>query len=182
MTEPADLPAVGPASFRAAMARWATGVCVVTARSGEEDAGLTVNALLSVSLEPPSLLVSLQRDVDTLPVLRRSGAFAVNVLAAAQRPLSDRFAQPVPSRQKFEGLAVHRGSTGAPLLDGSLASLDCRLVSATELFDHVLVVGRVERIEEGPDASPLLFFRAAYAEDDGTGRLRLGRRAGEPRR
>jgi 3-hydroxy-9,10-secoandrosta-1,3,5(10)-triene-9,17-dione monooxygenase reductase component len=181
MTGPAAGPS-DPASFRSAMARWATGVSVVTAHAGEEDAGLTVNALLSVSLEPPSLLVSLQRDVDTLPVLRRSGAFAVNFLGASQRSLSERFARAVPSREKFEGLPVRRGLSGAPLLEGGLASLECRVVSATELFDHVLVVGRVERIEEGPDASPLLFFRGAYAEDDGAGRLRLGRRSGEPRR
>jgi flavin reductase (DIM6/NTAB) family NADH-FMN oxidoreductase RutF len=182
MSGPAGPPAPEPGHFRSAMGRWATGVSVVTAHADGADAGLTVNALLSVSLEPPSLLVSLQRDVDTLPVLRRSGTFAVGILAASQRALSDRFARPVPSREKFEGLRVHRGSTGAPLLDDALVTLECRLVSATEQFDHVLVVGRVERIEEGPDAGPLLFFRGAYAQDDGTGRLTLGRRSGEPSR
>lgn len=169
-------PPVAPASFRAIMARWATGVSVVTSRDRGADAGLTVNALLSVALEPPSVLVSLQRDVDTLPVLRRSGVFAVSLLAADQRSLSERFAQAVPSDAKFRGVAVHRGTTGAPLLDGALAVLECRLVSATPAFDHVLVVGEVVRAEEGADTAPLLFFRGRYAEAESANRLRLERR------
>lgn len=168
---------IAPAAFRAMMGRWATGVSVVTAHDGTEDAGLTVNALLSVSLDPPSLLVSLQANVDTLPVLRRSRAFAVSVLAAGQRSLSDRFARPVPSVEKFRGLAFHRGVTGAPLLDGALAGLECRVVSTVPTFDHVLVVGEVVRAEEGSDGLPLLFFRGGYAEPEGVDRLRLTRRS-----
>jgi len=167
---------VAPAAFRAIMGRWATGVSVVTSRDGAEDAGLTVNALLSVALEPPSVLVSLQRDVDTLPVLRRSGVFAVNLLGARQQTLSERFAKAVPSEEKFRGVAVHRGATGAPLLDGALACLECRLVSTTPTFDHVLVVGEVVRIEEGSDDAPLVFFRGGYAQAEAADRLRLGRR------
>ena len=169
---------VGPAAFRALIGRWATGVSVVTSHDGAVDAGLTVNALLSVALEPPSLLVSLQRDVDTLPVLRRSGTFAVSVLAAGQRPLSERFARPVPSEEKFRGVPFHRGSTGAPLLDGALAELECRVVSTTPAFDHVLVVGEVVRMAEGPDGAPLLFFHGSYAEAEAPDRLRLTRRTG----
>ena len=176
MSEDRPTPAIAPASFRAVMGRWATGVSVVTSRAGAEDAGLTVNALLSVALEPPSVLVSLQRDVDTLPVLRRSGVFAVNLLGAKQRSLSERFARTAPSEEKFREVALHRGSTGAPLLDGALACLECRLVSMTPAFDHVLVVGEVVRIEEGADDAPLLFFRGRYAEAEAADRLRLGRR------
>ncbi len=171
-------PAVETAAFRAVMGRWATGVSVLTSRDGSEDAGLTVNALLSVSLEPPSLLVSLQRDVDTLPVLRRSSVFAVSFLSAGQRALSERFARPVPSAEKFRGLAFHRGRTGAALLDGALAGLEARVASLTDAFDHVLVVGQVVRIEPGADGLPLLFYRAHYAEPDGEDRLRLSPPAG----
>jgi len=164
-------------AFRAAMARWATGVSVVTAHEDGRDTGLTVNALLSVSLSPPSLLVSLQRDADTLPVLHRSRAFAVSFLGADQRALSERFARAVPSEEKFRGSQFHRGATGAALLDDALAALECRLVSETPVYDHVLVVGEVVRLEEGRDRSPLLFYRGAYAEEDADGRLRPGRRA-----
>ncbi len=169
-------PPLGPA-FRAAMGRWATGVSVVTAHDGSEDAGLTVNALLSVALEPPSLLVSLQEHVDTLPVLRRSGAFAANFLSAEQQAVSERFARTIPGAEKFHGTAFHRGATGAPLLDGSLAAVECRLASATPQFDHVLVVGTVVRVETGVDRPPLLFFRGGYAEAETPERLRLRPRA-----
>ncbi len=166
---------VDPAAFRGLMARWATGVAVVTAHHAGQDAGLTVNAFLSVSLRPPSVLVSLMHDVDSLPVIAASGAFAVNVLAADQRGLSERFARTVPSAEKFLGVPVHRGSRGTPLLNGTLGALECRRVAATPQFDHVLLVGEVVGQELGRDAPPLLFFRSAYAEPDPDGRVTLPR-------
>ncbi len=126
MTGPPHPPPDGRA-FRGLMARWATGVAVVTAHDGSLDAGLTVNALLSVSLAPPSLLISLTQDADTTPIVQRSGAFAVNFLASDQRALSERFAQTLPSGEKFRGLPVHRGTTGAALLDGTLGAAECRV-------------------------------------------------------
>ena len=169
---------VAPAAFRAAVSRWATGVSVVTAAADGADAGLTVNALLSVALQPPSLLVSLQQDVDTLPVLRKAGAFAVNLLAADQQALSERFARAAPSAEKFRDLSFHRGATGAALLDGAVAVFECRVVSATPAFDHLLVVGEVVRIEEGGEAPPLVFYRSRYARAGPDGRLDL--RGGPP--
>jgi flavin reductase (DIM6/NTAB) family NADH-FMN oxidoreductase RutF len=159
------------------MGRWATGVSVVTAHDAAGDAGLTVNALLSVALEPPSLLVSLQREVDTLPVLRRSRAFGVSFLSSEQRAWSQRFALRVSSEEKFRGVPVHRGVTGAPLLDGALAAVECRVVSETPAFDHVLVVGEVLRIEEGVDRTPLLFYRGRYGEREADDSLHLPHRS-----
>jgi len=177
VTDPAPDPVGTAARFRSVMGRWATGVSVVTAHDPSGDAGLTVNALLSVALDPPSLLVSLQQGVDTLPVLRRSRSFGVSFLSAAQRELSQRFARPVPSEEKFRGVAFHRGTSGVPLLDGALAALECRVVSESPAFDHVLVVGEVLRIEEGADGAPLLFYRGLYADPEGPDRLHLARRA-----
>ena len=164
---------VDPVRFRTLMARWATGVAVVTARLGETDAGLTVNGLLSVSLRPPSLLVSLTHDADTLPVLARSRSFAASFLAAEQRSLSERFARTIPSPEKFAGVPVHRGRTGAALLDGSLGAVECRVVSTTPAFDHDLVLGEVVAVELGPDRSPLIFQHSGYAETEADGRVRL---------
>ncbi len=166
-------PAVDAETFRRFMGAWATGVSVVTARDGTRDAGLTVNAFLSVSLAPPAVLVSLQREVDTLPVLEAARSFAVSFLAADQRALSERFARSVPPAEKFHGLPVHRGTTGAALPDGSLGAAECRLASMTPLYDHVLVVGEVIRVERGRDAAPLLFYRSSYGEADPDGRLHL---------
>jgi flavin reductase (DIM6/NTAB) family NADH-FMN oxidoreductase RutF len=162
-TEPAP-PPVDRGEFRRLMARWATGVSVVTARDGPVDAGLTVNALLSVSLSPPSVLVSLTEDADTTPVIERTGLFAVNFLTADQRALSERFALPSPPAQKFEHVPLHRGPTGLALLDGTLGALECRVVSRTPAYDHVLFVGEVVHQELGRDVPPLLFFRSAYIQ------------------
>jgi len=167
---------IEPSRFRSAMARWATGVSVVTAHGPGGDAGLTVNALLSVSLAPPSLLVSLANDTDTLPLVRESGYFGVSFLSAAQRSVSERFARTVPSEEKFRGVALHRGPNGTALLDGTLAVLECRVVARTAAFDHTLVVGEVVHQEVGADALPLLFFHSGYAEAEGPDRLRVGAR------
>ena len=167
---------IDSAEFRALMAHWPTGVSVVTAQDGALDAGLTVNAFLSVSLHPPSVLVSLTQDADTTPIIERTGRFAVNFLAADQRPLSERFARPVPPAEKFVGTAVHRGVTGVALLDGTLGAVECRLTSRVASYDHILFVGEVVRVERGREAPPLLFFRSAYAEAEGSDRLHLGTR------
>ena len=155
------------------MGRWATGVGVLTAHDAGTDAGLTVNALLSVSLAPPSLLVSVSHDADTLPVIERSGHFGVSFLAADQQPVSDRFARTLSATEKFAGLPIHRGPHGTPLLDGTLGALECRVVSRTPAYDHVLIVGEVVHEETGRDGEPLLFFRSAYSESDGPDRVRL---------
>ncbi|HYA57762.1 MAG TPA: flavin reductase family protein [Thermoplasmata archaeon] len=172
MAAPAPAP-VDPNGFRALISRWATGVAVVTARDGTSDAGLTVNALTSISLHPPSVLVSLMRDVDTLPLIERSRRFAVSLLAADQRALSERFASPVPSAEKFRNLPLHRGPDDLPLPDGALGALACRVTSLTPTFDHVLVVGEVVWQEVGREAPPLLFYRSGYGEPDPEGRVRL---------
>ena len=166
--------------FRGLMGRWPTGVSVVTARDAPQDAGLTVNAFLSISLSPPSVLVSLTQDADTAPVVERTGRFAVNLLAVDQRELSERFARAVPSAEKFAGVAFHRGPSGIALLDGTLGALECRLVARTPQFDHILFVGEVVREEVGRETLPLVFFRSAYAEAEGTDRLHLTARPKPP--
>jgi flavin reductase (DIM6/NTAB) family NADH-FMN oxidoreductase RutF len=157
-------PGPGAAEFRALMSRWATGVAIVTARDDRGDAGLTVNALVSVSLAPPSLLVSLTVDADTTPVIQRSRSFVANFLAADQRALSERFATVLPPGEKFRDLPVHRGTTGAALLDGTLGAVECRVAAWIPRYDHVLIVGEVVHQEVGRDAPPLLFLRSGYAE------------------
>jgi 3-hydroxy-9,10-secoandrosta-1,3,5(10)-triene-9,17-dione monooxygenase reductase component len=162
-----------PTRFRTLMGRWPTGVSVVTAHDASGDAGLTVNALLSISLAPPSVLVSLSSDADTLPIVERSGYFGASFLAASQQSVSERFAQTLPSVEKFAGVLLHRGPHGSPLLDGALGAVECRVTSRAPTFDHVLLVGEVVHEEVGPDTPPLLFFRSGYAEADGPERLRL---------
>jgi len=167
---PTAAPAV-PDAFRRLMARWATGVAVVTSRGPGGDVGLTVNALLSVSLQPPLFLVSLTAEADTTPVIRSSGFFAASFLAADQRPVSERFARTAPPAEKFEGVPGHRGATGALLLDGATGHVECRVRSVTPAGDHLLIVGEVVAVEPGRDALPLLFFRRGYAAAEPPDRL-----------
>ncbi|MCI4345089.1 MAG: flavin reductase family protein [Thermoplasmata archaeon] len=159
-------PSVDPALFRQAIARWATGVAIVTTREGDADFGLTVNSLTSIALEPPLLLVSLSTVADTTAVLARVGAFGVSLLAPEQRAVSERFARATPPGPKFEGLAVHRGLTGAALLDGALATFECRVEAVHAHSDHRLFVGRVVVAHLGRDAAPLLFYRSRYVPGD----------------
>lgn len=176
MTAVPSSPAPEATAFRKLMARWPTGVSVVTARDGTIDAGLTVNAFLSVSLSPPSVLVSLTKDADTTPVIERTGLFAVNFLAVHQRPMSERFARPSPPAEKFVGLPVHRGRTGLALLDGTLGAIECRVVSSWPVYDHILLVGEVVHQESGRDAGPLVYFRSGYSAVDLLGRAGPGTR------
>ncbi|MFZ0831312.1 MAG: flavin reductase family protein, partial [Thermoplasmata archaeon] len=104
---------VDPARFRQLMGRWATGVSIVTAHHDGRDSGLTVNAFLSVSLEPPRILISITTDADAWPSIHQSTAFAVSVLSGTQRGISQRFASRVPPEEKFAGIDLHRGVTGA---------------------------------------------------------------------
>ncbi|MCI4349983.1 MAG: flavin reductase family protein [Thermoplasmata archaeon] len=156
-------PPVDPTLFRQQIARWVTGVAIVTAREGSADVGLTVNSLTSIALDPPLLLVSLSEQADTTPVVGRVGTFGVSLLTVHQRALSERFARTLPPAAKFEGVALHRGATGSALLDGALATFDCRVEASHPHGDHRLVIGRVIASETGSDALPLVFFRSRYA-------------------
>ena len=164
MPEPASVPTN---EFRRFMARWATGVAVVTGHGPGGDVGLTVNALFSVSLEPPTLLISLTDSADSTPVIEASRAFAASFLSAGQRSVSERFALAVPSAEKFRGVPVHRGVTGAPLLDGSLGSLECRVVRVIPVGDHRLILGEVVEVHPLEDGVPLLFYHRGYATATG---------------
>ncbi len=152
-----------PAMFRRLMGRWPTGVAIVTTREGERDYGLTVNGLLSISLHPPSLLISLGDDADSSPVVARSRLFVANFLTARQQSISERFAQSMPSAEKFRDLPLHRGATGVAIIDGSLGALECRVVSEFPASDHHLFVGEVVAQELGEDLAPLVFHRSHYA-------------------
>lgn len=163
-----------PDVFRRAVARWVTGVAVVTAHEGERDHGLTVNSLTSVALAPPLLLVSLTLDADTTPVVQRTRAFGVSVLAATQRAVSERFARKEHPETKFDGVTVERGASGVALVPGAVATFECTVEREHPEADHILFVGRVTAARVGSDAPPLLFHRSRYAEADRDGRVALG--------
>ena len=151
---------ISAAHLRRAMGCFATGVTVVTTRHGDcGPCGLTANAVTSVSLDPPLILVCVDKKAESYPHFGPAGVFAVNVLDEGQQAISTRFA--TSGGDKFAGLAYHWGDLGTPILDQRLAFLECRIVHAYEGGDHTIYVGEVERAETG-GGRPLLYYRGAY--------------------
>lgn len=156
---------IEPDVFRKVMGHFVTGVTVVTALDGDRPFGITVNALSSVSLEPPLVMVALDRRRFLTPIVRAAGRYGVNILSEDQQALSDCFAgAPVtPGRDDFCGAAWHAGPMGQPLLDGAIASLECTVVKTFSAGDHDLFIGRVETLTSEPlQPMPLLYYRRQY--------------------
>jgi 3-hydroxy-9,10-secoandrosta-1,3,5(10)-triene-9,17-dione monooxygenase reductase component len=151
--------------FRQVMGHFATGISVVTTFDGERPQGITVNAFSSVSLDPPLVMVALDRARFITPMVRSSGRYAVSILGADQQALSDCFAHaPVsPGREEFCGAAWHPGKTGLPLIDGAIATLECTVVETFGAGDHDLFIGRVDALDQHREGvAPLLYFRRRY--------------------
>ena len=147
--------------FRAALGTFATGVTIVTAR-GEDGTlvGLTANSFNSVSLDPPLVLWSLGKKAGAMPVLSRGSHYAINILAADQKELAQRFA--TRDIDRFAGVTWREGAGGAPLLDGAVAVFECANRSQYEEGDHVIFVGEVERCEARVGAQPLIFHGGKF--------------------
>jgi 3-hydroxy-9,10-secoandrosta-1,3,5(10)-triene-9,17-dione monooxygenase reductase component len=148
--------------FRAVIGHFPTGVAVVTSHGREGSAGLTTNAVTSVSLDPVLILVCFDNDSRTLPVVRDSGRFAVNVLRAGQEELALVFASKRLASEKFEAVS-HRVVNGMPLLDDVLAWLTCDLEALHPAGDHTIGVGRVTSLDADDGGEPLVFFRGRFA-------------------
>jgi flavin reductase (DIM6/NTAB) family NADH-FMN oxidoreductase RutF len=154
--------AVSAEDFKRALGRWATGVTIVTARAGDRVHGMTVSAFSAVSLDPPLVLVCAEQSSNTLPLIEAGRVFAVNVLARDQEALSNRFASKRDEWRRFEGVEYDAGATGAPLLRGAVANIDCRVVSSHTHGDHIVFIGEVEDVRVRSDAEPLLYFSGGY--------------------
>lgn len=147
--------------FRAALATFATGVTIVTARNAAgAPIGLTANSFNSVSLAPPLVLWSLSRQAGSMPAFERGSHYAVHILAAGQHALAERFASKEVDR--FAGIAWREGVAGVPLLDGAAAVFECFNRSRYEEGDHVIFVGEVERCASRAGAQPLIYHGGRY--------------------
>ena len=146
--------------LRQVMGHFATGVTVITTlnKAGQMH-GLTANAFTSVSLEPPLLLISVNKKAESWPAFEESKVFTVNILADNQEALSRRFA--VSGGNKFEGVAYRIGANGAPILEGVLTYIECTLYAAYEGGDHSIYLGEIQQAEIR-EGKPLVFFRGGY--------------------
>lgn len=161
-SKPADgsLPSIASDEFRHACGRFSTGITIASVldASGTPH-GLTVNSFTSVSLEPPLILICLGHRVTVIEAFRAARHFGVSVLAENQRELSERFAR--KGHDRFTGVEWHCGATGAPLLNGVLAAIECEVHQRFTAGDHDIFVGRMLRAQVR-DGAPLIYYASRY--------------------
>lgn len=174
------MPELQAETLRTVLRRFATGVAVVTTWDGERPWGTTVNSFSSVSLRPPLVLVAFGHDRKIVPALRKTGRYVVNIIGEDRQDLSDCFAGgPGPARgsaagnppvgpspdhrPELCGAGWHLGATGLPILDDSIASLECTVVDIHSAGDHDLYIARVDAASAGGDSTfPLLYYSGRY--------------------
>jgi flavin reductase (DIM6/NTAB) family NADH-FMN oxidoreductase RutF len=153
---------VPDAQFRSLMSRFASGVTVVTTVDDRRRAhGMTVTAFSSLSLDPPLVLICVDRAASMLEVLDTAGFFAVNILSDSQGRLSRQFSRE-EMELRFEGVPFHAGATSAPLIDGAHAVIECRRHARHDVGDHTIFVGLVVSGELNDTTAPLVFHRGIY--------------------
>jgi flavin reductase (DIM6/NTAB) family NADH-FMN oxidoreductase RutF len=145
--------------FREVVSHFTTGVAVVTTRQGDVRFGVTASAVSSLSLDPPMLLVCLNRRLPTCDAIEASGAFAVNILAEGQHDLALQFATRHPD--KFRGVRVADGDLRLPMLTDALAHLECRVHNRVDAATHAVFLGEVQTAR-ALGGTPLTYFRGAF--------------------
>jgi 4-nitrophenol 2-monooxygenase / 4-nitrocatechol 4-monooxygenase, reductase component len=145
------------------MRRFPTGVTIVTTCADGVPYGFTANAFTSVSAEPPMVLICVNREASAHPIISRSEIFCVNILSRGQEEIAKRFADHAQRANRFDGLATHSAASGAPVIDGCLAFVDCRLAEEHTAGTHTVFLGEV--IDCGAvSGSPLGYVNAAYRD------------------
>jgi len=148
--------------LRLAMRRWVTGVAVVTSHFDGTRHGMTVNSLASISLEPPYVGISLANRTRTHALVMQAGIFGVTLLSVNQQEIADRFAGKMPEElDRFTGLTVDQLVSGAPVLRGGTARLDCKVVHTFAMPGSTLFIGEVLAAETF-DLEPLIYYNRLY--------------------
>ena len=152
--------AMDPRELRNVMGHFPTGVTIITTTDKNGKAfGLTANAFTSLSLDPPLVLICVDKKVDCYACFEESKVFVINFLSEDQEHLSKRFA--TKGIEKFEGVTHRVGKSGPPLLDGAMAHIECKLLSGHDGGDHTIYVGEVIDATTSGER-PLLFFKGKY--------------------
>ncbi|MDQ0506899.1 flavin reductase family protein [Xanthobacter agilis] len=165
-TSPSPAPELPDASlaFRAAMRKLAGAVSVLTVGVGDGRTGLTATSVTALSVEPPTLLITINRGGSSLGPVLQERVFAINVLRPHHQPVADRFAGKggLKGPARYEGADWTKLTTGAPVLADALAAFDCELEDAIERHSHVIVIGRVVASRITENADPLLYWAGGY--------------------
>lgn len=160
MTIQASPAEIDAQEFRTVLGHFGTGVTVITGMSPQGPAGFACQSFAALSLDPPLVLFCPGKTSRTWPVIEASGHFAVNVLAAEQQDVSTVFGS--RGEDKFATVAWSPAPSGAPLLDGVAAWIDCAIEAVHDGGDHHIVIGRVRRLGPAKPVRPLLFYRGRY--------------------
>lgn len=158
-------PVVDAGEFKTSMRSLAGAVSIITVGRDEDRSGFTATSVSALSIDPPSVIVTVNRESSSWPILQRHGSFAVNILARDQHHLADQFA----GRNGVKGIARYEGAqwrtlvTGTLTLANALTVLDCELDEAIDRHSHAILIGRVRSIA-AQDAQPLLYWRGAYRQ------------------
>ena len=147
------------ARFREVLGHFATGITIVTATDEGEPVGFSCQSFAALSLDPPMVILAPAKSSTSWPRIARAGAFCVNILGEHQEAVCRAFA--VSGGDKFDGVGWTPGVTGSPLIDGSLATVECTLGAIYEGGDHELVTGHVVDMEIGKGL-PLIFYRSGF--------------------
>ena len=161
-------PEASPDDFRGAMRHLVGAVSVITAGRGNDITGMTVTSVSSLSIDPPTLIVSINRESSTWPVLKRYGVFGVNVLTSDQIDIAERFSgqNGLKGRERFVGGEWVARGPSAPLLVGASAAIDCEVEDVIERHSHAIVIGRVRDLTLSKQESSLAYWHGRYVAID----------------
>ncbi len=155
--------AIDNQEFKNTLKLWASGVSVVTANSAEGVLGMTATSFASVSMDPPQILVCLHETTETGAAILESKKFAVNILTTAQEQVSNQFAGGTSMDERFKNVDWHKSDLGLPILDESLATMECSVVQQFKAGTHWIMVGEIEHTQCNT-GEPLLYFNSAYQQ------------------
>jgi flavin reductase (DIM6/NTAB) family NADH-FMN oxidoreductase RutF len=161
-------PDISSDEFRGAMRHLTGGVSVITVGAGKDITGMTVTSVSSLSVDPPTLIVSINRESSSWPILQRLGFFGVNILAANQLDVAERFTGKggLKGADRFAGAQWTTRISGVPLLAGALAAIDCQVEDIVERHSHAIVIGRVLDIQTSGHTAALAYWQGRYVAVD----------------
>lgn len=150
------------ADYKEVLGQFCTGITVITSVHGHEPVGFTCQSFSALTMTPPMILLCPQKSSTSWPRIRKAGTFVVNVLAADQRWISDSFAK--SGTDKFAGVDYSSTSEGLPIIDGSLAWIECEITKEIDAGDHTIVMGGIREFGREKTGDPLLFHRGNYLD------------------
>jgi flavin reductase (DIM6/NTAB) family NADH-FMN oxidoreductase RutF len=161
-------PEVTASDFRGAMRQLTGGVSVITTGKGRDISGMTVTSVSSLSVDPPSLIVSLNRESSSWPLVKRYGFFGVNILASDQIEIAERFTGKggLKGADRFTGARWNTRASGVPLLADALSSIDCEVEDIVERHSHAIVIGRVLDVAVSARTAALAYWQGQYVAID----------------